>query len=170
MRTPLVNILSRPEVRGNFWPLAGVIPWHCWAPLERGGNERVSDGFFPSRLRDIGKMPIFARHWNILSPLGLPTPPSVERFPAYLKIASARALGGAVQARVVQSGREEINALAEARKRTRALAAAAAAATTAGTADTKAVGRPAKKRSWPSRCCCSYQPSKETSPTTAPSV
>ena len=76
MRTPLVNLTPRPELKGNMWPALAAVPWQCWAA--------EGDGFQCSRLWRQDKLAILARHWNILPVLGLPLPPPRERLPACL--------------------------------------------------------------------------------------
>ena len=72
MRTPLINVQPRADCVGHMWPAIAVVPWRCWA----ASPNDVASGYQSQRLRGKGSMPILARHWNILPPLGLPTPPS----------------------------------------------------------------------------------------------
>ena len=96
MRTPLIRAEAHPEVRGDFWPVTGVVPWHCWAPVNviDPSTKKVANGFQCSRLRDQHGnvlVPVLARHWNIFTPLELPVPPP-PRIPQILKAPSAQTL------------------------------------------------------------------------------
>ena len=70
MRTPLVNLEPRADLKSNLWPAVAVVPWLCWAA--------EGDGVQSDRLKQLGCMAMLARHWNILPALGLPTPPSCD--------------------------------------------------------------------------------------------
>lgn len=73
LRTPIVGASAPVAYRGQMWPAAWAVPWLCWAsPLEG----------------DPTKLAIIARHWGILRPLGLPSPPASQPLPLVLRVAS----------------------------------------------------------------------------------
>ena len=75
LRSPVVFAKSAEENRNHMWPAAWAVPWLCWGSVISGGGRPK-------------KLAMLARHWGILRPLGLPSPPICLPMPPILTKAS----------------------------------------------------------------------------------
>ncbi len=65
-------VLAKSVDRDYMWPAAWAVPWLSWASEIKGGT------------RGRRQVAIMAKHWGILRPLGLPSPPVSYPLPPLL--------------------------------------------------------------------------------------